>query len=192
MEVVSSGPVSCLLTPRFSHVLNGYPGNGQPVASHDKARNRSAVNDTLGADISKASLAVWRLSDRKHMRFSNAKSGLGGLCKWLGPDPVRVVHEATGRCHRDLEAVGGLEAQGPHLRRSPWAAHLAVHAGRHRDPIQRPAQEDRPRALRRRKALKGRDHGGDAQAHRPRQRPDPRQPERGRNCPLIKTDTADL
>ncbi|SIS75294.1 hypothetical protein SAMN05878426_103283, partial [Phaeovulum vinaykumarii] len=26
MEVVSSGPVSSLVTPRFSHVLNGYLG----------------------------------------------------------------------------------------------------------------------------------------------------------------------
>lgn len=63
------------------------------------------MNDTIGVDISKASLDVWRLSDRKHMRFSNDLPGLKALCKWLGAVPVRVVYEATGRFHRDLEAV---------------------------------------------------------------------------------------
>ncbi|MEI4235422.1 CBS domain-containing protein, partial [Roseovarius sp. D22-M7] len=33
--------------------------------------------------------------------------------------------------------------------------------------------------------------GGDAQANRPRKRPDPRQPEMDRNPPLIKTDTSE-
>ncbi|MBW6495629.1 MAG: IS110 family transposase [Burkholderiaceae bacterium] len=63
------------------------------------------MNDTIGVDISKASLDVWRLSDRKHMRFSNDVSGLKALCKWLGTVPIRIVYEATGRFHRDLEAV---------------------------------------------------------------------------------------
>ncbi len=63
------------------------------------------MNDTIGVDISKASLDVWRLSDRKHMRFSNDVSGLKALCKWLGTVPIRIVYEAPGRFHRDLEAV---------------------------------------------------------------------------------------
>ncbi|SOC20569.1 IS110 family RNA-guided transposase [Phaeovulum vinaykumarii] len=71
------------------------------------------MNDTIGVDISKASLEVWRLSDRKHMRFSNDKAGLRELCKWLGPDPVRVVYEATGRFHRDLEAAVAKAGHGP-------------------------------------------------------------------------------
>ncbi len=70
-------------------------------------------------------------------------------------------------------AVGALEEQGPHLRRPRRAAHHTFHADRNRDPIQRPAQEHLPCALRTRKALDGRHHGSDAQAHRPRQRPDP-------------------
>lgn len=113
MEVVSSGPVSSLVTPRFSHVLNGYLGNGLPVAPHDKARRRKAMNDTIGVDISKASLEVWRLSDRRHMRFSNDTDGLKALCKWLGADPVRVIYEATGRFHRDLEAALSKAGHGP-------------------------------------------------------------------------------
>jgi transposase len=71
------------------------------------------MNDTIGVDISKASLEVWRLSDRKHIRFSNDKPGLKELCKWLGPDPVRVVYEATGRFHRDLEAAVSNAGHGP-------------------------------------------------------------------------------
>lgn len=113
MEVVSSGPVSSRVTRRFSHVLNGYLGNGLPVAPHDKARRRKATNDTIGVDISKASLDVWRLSDRKHMRFSNDVPGLKALCKWLGTVPVRVVYEATGRFHRDLEVAVSKARHGP-------------------------------------------------------------------------------
>lgn len=61
------------------------------------------MNDTIGVDISKTNLDAWRLSDRKHMRFSNDPAGLKSLCKWLGSVPVKVIYEATGRFHRDLE-----------------------------------------------------------------------------------------
>ncbi|WP_026381236.1 IS110 family RNA-guided transposase [Afifella pfennigii] len=71
------------------------------------------MNDTIGVDISKASLEVWRLSDRRHMRFSNDTDGLKALCKWLGADPVRVIYEATGRFHRDLEAALSKAGHGP-------------------------------------------------------------------------------
>lgn len=71
------------------------------------------MNDTIGVDISKASLDVWRLSDRRHMRFSNDATGLKALCKWLGTGPVRVVYEATGRFHRDLEAALSKAGHGP-------------------------------------------------------------------------------
>ncbi len=91
MGVVSSGPVSSLRATCFWHVLDGYLGTGQPAASHDKTKTPRTMNDTIGVDISKASLEVWRLCDRKHMRFSNDKLGLGELCRWLGPNPIRVV-----------------------------------------------------------------------------------------------------
>ena len=53
------------------------------------------------------------------MRFSNDKSGLGGLCKWLGPDPARVVHEATTIRSLSLHEIRELHVslrpdQGPH------------------------------------------------------------------------------
>jgi transposase len=71
------------------------------------------MNDTIGVDISKASLEVWRLSDRRHMRFSNDTDGLKALCRWLGADPVRVIYEATGRFRRDLEAALSKAGHGP-------------------------------------------------------------------------------
>lgn len=63
------------------------------------------MNDTIGIDISKDSLDIHRLSNGKHVRFDNDGSGLGALHRWIGKMPVRVVYEATGRYHRDLEAA---------------------------------------------------------------------------------------
>ena len=71
------------------------------------------MSDTIGVDISKASLDVWRLSNRRYIRFSNDTTGLKALCKWLGSVPVRVVYEATGRYHRDLEAAVSKAGHGP-------------------------------------------------------------------------------
>jgi len=43
MEVISSGPVSGLLASRFSHVLNGYLGNGQPVPPFSASKEEAVV-----------------------------------------------------------------------------------------------------------------------------------------------------
>lgn len=64
-------------------------------------------------DISKDTFDVHRLSDRRHERFGTDKVGLKTLLRWIGKAPVRVVCEATGRYHRDLEAV--LRAAGHDL-----------------------------------------------------------------------------
>lgn len=68
------------------------------------------MQDTIGIDISKDTVAVHRLSDGKHMQFGNNKAGLKALCGWIGKAPARVVYEATGRYHRDLESM--LDAAG--------------------------------------------------------------------------------
>lgn len=60
------------------------------------------MQDTIGIDISKDTVAVHRLSDGKHMQFGNNKAGFKTLCGWIGKAPARVVYEATGRYHRDL------------------------------------------------------------------------------------------
>jgi len=65
------------------------------------------MQDTIGIDISKDTCDIHRLSDRRHERFGNDKAGLAALRRWIGKAPVRVVYEATGRYHRDLEAVLG-------------------------------------------------------------------------------------
>ena len=71
------------------------------------------MQDTIGIDISKDTLDIHRLSDRRHERFGSDKAGLTALRRWIGRTPVRIVYEATGRYHRDLEAV--LSAAGHDL-----------------------------------------------------------------------------
>lgn len=68
------------------------------------------MQDTIGIDISKDTLDVHRQSDGRHARLSNDKAGLTDLRRWIGKVPVRVVYEATGRYHRDME--GALDAAG--------------------------------------------------------------------------------
>jgi transposase len=66
------------------------------------------MQDTIGIDISKDTVDAHRLSDGRHMKFDSDRDGLTALCRWIGKAPVRVVYEATGRYHRDLEgALGG-------------------------------------------------------------------------------------
>lgn len=65
------------------------------------------MQDTIGIDISKDTFDIHRLSDRRHERFGSDKAGLAALRRWIGKTPVRIVYEATGRYHRDLEAVLG-------------------------------------------------------------------------------------
>jgi transposase len=66
------------------------------------------MQDTVGIDISKDIVDVHRLSDGKHRQFDNDKAGLRALCRWIGNSPFRVVYEATGRYHRDLEGTLGM------------------------------------------------------------------------------------
>ena len=68
------------------------------------------MQDTIGIDISKDTFDIHRLSNRMHERFGNDKAGLAALRRWIGKVPVRIVYEATGRYHRDLEAAlnGGI------------------------------------------------------------------------------------
>ena len=71
------------------------------------------MQDTIGIDISKDTFDIHRLSNRMHERFGNDKAGLAALRRWIGKVPVRIVYEATGRYHRDLEAA--LSAAGHDL-----------------------------------------------------------------------------
>lgn len=70
------------------------------------------MNDTIGIDVSKDTVDAHRLSDGKHSQFANDATGLRALCRWLGRQPVRIVYEATGRYHRDLEQKLGSAGHG--------------------------------------------------------------------------------
>jgi len=52
---------------------------------------------TIGADISKDHIDLYRLPDGKRLRTSNDRQGFCALVKWLGKEAVsRIVHEPTG------------------------------------------------------------------------------------------------
>jgi hypothetical protein len=61
---------------------------------------------TIGIDISKAMLDVCRVPGGDTRHFTNDKSGLTALLRWMSAQdtlPVRIVFEATGAYHRLLE-----------------------------------------------------------------------------------------
>ena len=62
------------------------------------------MQHTIGVDISKDTLDVYRLTDKQHIQVSNDKSGHKALIRWIrkGRLPL-TVFEATGAYHRQLE-----------------------------------------------------------------------------------------
>ncbi len=62
---------------------------------------------TIGVDISKSHLDVFRLEDQAAQRFENSVAGFCALRKWLGKTPVaRIVFEPTGPYHKAFDGVG--------------------------------------------------------------------------------------
>ena len=70
------------------------------------------MKDTIGIDVSKDTLDAHRQSSGKHSQFTNDAAGLRSLIRWIGTEAVRVVYEATGRYHRDLEGHLGAAGHG--------------------------------------------------------------------------------
>lgn len=63
---------------------------------------------TIGVDISKSHLDVFRLGDGVAQRFENSSAGFRSLKKWLGTAPVaRIVFEPTGPYHKAFETALG-------------------------------------------------------------------------------------
>ena len=59
---------------------------------------------TIGIDISKDTLDVYRSDDGAAKRFTNDRNGHSALLRWLGKGTVkRLVHEATGPYTRPFE-----------------------------------------------------------------------------------------
>ena len=84
------------------------------------------MQDTIGIDVSKDTFDIHRLSDGRHERFGNDKAGgLAALRRWIGKAPVRIVYEATGRYHRDLEAVLGAAGHALVKVNPKWARRFA-------------------------------------------------------------------
>jgi len=66
------------------------------------------TNDSIGIDISKATLDIHRLSDGKMTSFSNCPAGFKQLARFCAETVVtRVVYEATGFYHKGLERALG-------------------------------------------------------------------------------------
>jgi len=60
--------------------------------------------DSIGIDISKDRLDVFRLSDGAQESFDNSRAGFCKLRRWLGhTPPARVVYEPTGAFHGAFE-----------------------------------------------------------------------------------------
>ena len=66
------------------------------------------TDHTIGVDISKSHLDVFRLEDGIAKRFDNSAAGFRALTRWLGKTPVaRVVFEPTGAYHKAFEVALG-------------------------------------------------------------------------------------
>jgi transposase len=66
------------------------------------------TDHTIGVDISKSHLDVFRSEDGAAQRFENSAAGFRELSKWLGKAPVaRIVFEPTGPYHKAFEAALG-------------------------------------------------------------------------------------
>ena len=61
------------------------------------------TDDIIGLDISKDRLDAFRNADRASAVFANDAPGIARLARWIGRRPARVVFEATGRYHLQLE-----------------------------------------------------------------------------------------
>ena len=62
------------------------------------------IADTIGLDISKDKLDVFRSSDGEFAQFDNTAKGFKAFAKWAVADNLaRVVYEATGPYHGAFE-----------------------------------------------------------------------------------------
>ncbi len=79
------------------------------------------TDDTIGVDISKATLDVHRLSDNASAQFDNNKAGFASLQRWLNDhDIARVIYEPTGPYHRAFEVA--MAAHFPLVKVNPLQA----------------------------------------------------------------------
>jgi transposase len=66
------------------------------------------MKDTIGIDISKATLDAHRLIDDEARQFANSPAGLRALRRWIGTKmPDLVIYESTGAYHAAIECSFG-------------------------------------------------------------------------------------
>lgn len=58
---------------------------------------------TVGIDISKAHLDVFRLPEGEAKRFANETKAVKALVGWMDPEVERIAYEPSGPWHRDLQ-----------------------------------------------------------------------------------------
>ena len=87
------------------------------------------MDNTIGIDISKGRLDVYRLTDGQHRQFPNHRTGHTQLLEWIGmqPEPL-VILEATGAYHRQLEQAPGAKTI-PFVKVNPKRARRFARAG---------------------------------------------------------------
>jgi transposase len=79
------------------------------------------MKDSIGIDISKATLDVHRLKTGETAQFANSPTGLRALHRWIGAQmPDIVVYEATGAYHCALEC--SLSGKLPLVKVNPLQA----------------------------------------------------------------------
>jgi transposase len=62
------------------------------------------MKDSIGLDISKATIDAYRLNTGEAAQFSNSSAGLRTLRRWIGKRmPDLVIYEPTGAYHAALE-----------------------------------------------------------------------------------------
>ena len=99
------GPSISVITPFFSIRPERKPGLRGPDDKNRTAEKMSStLPQTIGIDISKATLDVHAYPAGCGQQFANTASGHKALMAWLGQWPVeRIAFEATGAYHRELE-----------------------------------------------------------------------------------------
>ena len=79
------------------------------------------IHLTVGVDISKRRLDVYRLPEGKTAQFTNDAAGFADLIAWIGPSITRVAYEPTGPYHRRFEQALGT-AKLPLVKINPYQA----------------------------------------------------------------------
>lgn len=62
------------------------------------------IKDTIGADISKDHIDLYRLPDGTRLHVKNDRKGFAAILKWIGMGSIeRIVYEPTGAYHKAFE-----------------------------------------------------------------------------------------